>query len=179
MKTHVSKIFTYTSMLSENHRHGGGMGDGNKINTKAVDGLLNFVLSQVITESGDLNYFVNRFNPSTNSGDESYTVGFEPKCVIIFGIGNNSYIGNVQDYFSFGFADSDNQFCFNKAKIPSGLSPNQTIENYIIYHSVGGSYSRATLKSLDSNSFTLTWEIYSQGDATSVSNGRYIFLAIG
>lgn len=171
-------------MLTDLHRHLGTSGDGNKVKTSSIEGLLFFIQSIVPSAPIGLQYFVSRITPTVTSGDQSYTgVGFQPKNLIMFGLARDSFTPALANYFTFGFSDGTNNYCFSKNgdEQITGKVKDQSIRNYILSNGWDSNhYVRATLKSFDSDGFTLTWEILNNpADGASVTNDRYIYLAIG
>lgn len=169
--------------MNDTHRHTGSSGDGNKVKLQAIEGLLGFIQNVVTSEPVGLQYQVDRIDPSFDSGDESYTVGFQPKCLIMFGFGHNGFTGIDENYFSYGFADGTNNYCLSK-NYNTAISPAvviQDIRNYLVSNGVDSThYARLTLKSFDTNGFTTTAETLNDpADGRSVSLGRYTYLAIG
>ena len=132
--------------LSENHRHGGGMGDGNKIKPESVEGLAGYIEDNA-TPASFLSYIYQGSDPS-GTGDEAITgVGFQPEAVIAlattdkgnsWGMGEN---GSTYDWCTYNSYDS-----WSSA----------TATNLINAQSSSGTYA-ATISSYDSDGITLNW----------------------
>lgn len=140
--------------LTDNHRHGGGSGDGNKIKTDSVDGLKKFVEDNANPAS--FNDFVYSGSAPSSTGNQSITgIGFQPKVAIVFATTDK---GN-----SWGFGADGSSFdrsIYNE--YDSWVSNDST--NLINAQSSSGTYS-ATINSYDSDGITLNWNAVGTGGA--------------
>ena len=124
-------------MLSDNHRHGGGSGDGNKLPLSSLLGVLG---NSTVT-------YIGEENSPASPGTQTVTgVGFEPSVVLFLSHSNKSS--------SIGFANGTS----DKALYRLYDSNDIAIADWSIrVQNAASAYSAATLQSTNSDGFVLNW----------------------
>lgn len=141
-------------MLTDNHRHGGGSGDGNKLKTSSVEGLKAFVEANAQPASFK-DYVYNGSAPSATGNQAITGIGFKPKAVIAFATTDKA------NSMGMGSDGATYDWCIYNS-YDSWVSSDAT--NFINAQSSSGTYA-CTISTYDTDGITLNWGSIGTGGA--------------
>lgn len=153
--------------LKENHRHGGTPGDGRKLLPSSIDGLLNFIQDAVPASNAAVKIGTQAIPGS--AGNQVVTgIGFQPDVVLFFAYGQGTTNPDSSGVALTGASLTKQVAANNEKEITS--SKCISLEDSL---SSSTRDTRASLASLDSDGFTLSWLV-----TGTVYGGTYIYICL-